>query len=155
MRNKNIVRIIYFPIIFPDKIDNIKINIYIFWNSAFWKHAREPRRARHMRGNVTHTCVTYWVHPCGLILTCTCVMPRISQTLCFLGYSNPIILNWLLNIILPKRRSSLLPTDLFETSCEVIDPQGWSFAVSTRNYHNVVFKHCFVFWCGYCAMSCA
>ena len=91
LRNKKIVRIIYFPIIFPDKIDNIKINIYIFWNHAFWKHACEPRRARHMRSNFTRTCVTSWVHRCGLILTRACVMPRITQKLCFLGWVNPPI----------------------------------------------------------------
>ena len=48
-----IVRIIYFPIIFSDKI-NIELNIYILWNRAFWKHACESWRARHMRGNVPH-----------------------------------------------------------------------------------------------------
>ena len=54
---KKIVQIIYFPIIFSDKI-NIKINIYIFWNHAFWKNTYEPRRAKHMRGNITRNCVT-------------------------------------------------------------------------------------------------
>ena len=86
LRNEKMVWIIYFPIIFSDK-SNVKINIYVFWNRAFWKHACEPRRARHMRGNVTRNCVASWVHPCGLILTHTCVMSRITQTLCFLGYS--------------------------------------------------------------------
>ena len=62
--------------------------MYIFWNRAFWKHACEPRRARHMRGNFTRTCVTSWVHPCGLILTRACGMPRITQTFCFLFLKN-------------------------------------------------------------------
>ena len=84
LRNKKIFRVIYFLIIFSDKI-YIKINIYIFCNRAFWKHVCEPRRARHMRGNVTRNCVTSWVHPCRLILTRACVMLRITQTLCFLG----------------------------------------------------------------------
>ena len=57
LRNKKIVRITYFLIVFSDK-SNVKINIYIFWNRAFWKHACESRRARHMRGNVTRNCVT-------------------------------------------------------------------------------------------------
>ena len=89
--NKKFVRIIYFPIFLPDKIDNIKINIYIFCNCAFWKHTCESQRARHMRGNVTRTYVTSWVHPCGLILTRACVMPRISQTLYFLGLFRKVL----------------------------------------------------------------
>ena len=105
LRKKKIVRIIYFPIIFPDKVDNIKIHWYICWNRAFWEHACEPRRARHMRVNVTRTCVISWVHPSGLILTRACVMPCITQTFCFLGiHENGKVLNFIERYLQEKKR---------------------------------------------------
>ena len=104
LRNKKIVRVIYFLIIFSDKI-NIKRNIYIFWYHAFWKHVCEPRRPRHMRGNVTRNCVTSWVHTCRLILTRACVMLRITQTLCFLGY-------WMYLIFTVSRSITIFTSEL-------------------------------------------
>ena len=50
LRNRKIVRIIYFPIIFSDKI-NIKINIYIYFGITY----SGSTRAKH---DVRDVCVT-------------------------------------------------------------------------------------------------